>query len=166
MRPLQDKALRDPRPVRGLLEGKTIKETVTLTKAYRFSAGHRLYIKGLSDEENMKIFDTCSNPNGHGHDYYVEVKVAGKIDSETGMVVNTEKLDGIVGDALEELDYKRLDIEVPYFTKVQPTGENIAEYLWLRLKTILPKELVHLRLSETPTSYFEFFEEEGYPYER
>ena len=114
----------------------------------------------------MRIFDTCSNPNGHGHDYYLDVKIAGSIDPDTGTAADTEKLDGIVSEVLEELDYKRLDIEVPYFTGKQPTGENIAEYLWRCLRTTLPYELVHLRLCETSTSYFEFFEKEGYPYER
>ena len=139
---------------------------VSLTKRYRFSAAHRLCIKGLSDEENLRIFDTCSNPNGHGHDYYLEVRVAGSIDADTGMVISPEELDRAVGDAIGELDYKRLDIEVPYFTERQPTGENIAEYLWERLVRSLCERLVHLRLSETSSSYFEFFDEEGYPYER
>ena len=143
-----------------------MREIVSCTKRYRFSAGHRLYIKGLSDEENLKIFDTCSNPNGHGHDYYLEVRVAGGIDPDTGMVISPEELDRAVGYALAELDYKRLDIEVPYFTRSQPTGENIAGYLWEGLRGSLGERLVHLRLSETPTSYFEFFDEEGYPYER
>jgi 6-pyruvoyltetrahydropterin/6-carboxytetrahydropterin synthase len=114
----------------------------------------------------LRIFDTCSNPNGHGHDYYLEVRVADGIDPETGMVINPEELDQTVGDALGELDYKRLDVEVPYFTEHQPTGENIAEYLWYGLRGRLGERLVHLRLSETSSSYFEFFDEEGYPYER
>lgn len=71
-----------------------------------------------------------------------------------------------MGDALAELDYKRLDVEVPYFSEHQPTGENIAEYLWQKLGDKLRGRLVHLRLSETSSSYFEFFDEEGYPYER
>jgi 6-pyruvoyl-tetrahydropterin synthase len=82
------------------------------------------------------------------------------------MVINPEELDRTVGDALGELDYKRLDIEVPYFTERQPTGENIARYLWEGLRGCLHEKLVHLRLSETSSSYFEFFDEEGYPYER
>ena len=82
------------------------------------------------------------------------------------MVINPEELDRTVGDALVELDYKRLDIEIPYFTERQPTGENIAEYLWEGLRGRLSERLVHLRLSETSSSYFEFFDEEGYPYER
>ena len=84
----------------------------------------------------------------------------------TGMVINTQELDDTVADAIAELDYKRLDVEVPYFTERQPTGENIAEYLWMKLRTVLAGRLVHLRLSETSSSYFEFFDEEGYPYER
>lgn len=114
----------------------------------------------------MKIFDTCSNPNGHGHDYYLDVKVSGGIDPESGMVINPQELDRIVGEALGELDYKRLDVEVPYFTEHQPTGENIAQYLWKGLRSRLREKLVHLGLSETSSSYFEFFDEEGYPYER
>lgn len=82
------------------------------------------------------------------------------------MVIRPVELDRAVGQALEELDYKRLDIEVPYFMERQPTGENIAQYLWERLRSRLPERLIHLRLSETSSSYFEFFEEEGYPYER
>ncbi len=92
--------------------------------------------------------------------------MAGGIDPDTGMVINPEELDRAVEDALAGLEYKRLDIEVPYFTERQPTGENIARYLWEGLRGSLGERLVHLRLSETSTSYFEFFEEEGYPYER
>jgi 6-pyruvoyltetrahydropterin/6-carboxytetrahydropterin synthase len=141
-------------------------ERVTVTKAYRFSAGHRLAIKGLSDEENFRIFDTCSNPRGHGHDYYLEVKAAGNIDPVSGFAVSESVLDGAVLPIIDELDSKRLDIEVPYFSDNQPTGENIAEYIWNRLSAGLGESLVHIRLGETATSYFEFFEEESYPYER
>ncbi len=88
------------------------------------------------------------------------------MDPGTGMVINTEELDLTVASTIEELDYKRLDVEVPYFTEHQATGENIAEYLWEKLMDSLGKRLVHLRLSETSSSYFEFFDEEGYPYER
>ncbi|MGE3522446.1 MAG: 6-carboxytetrahydropterin synthase, partial [Candidatus Dadabacteria bacterium] len=130
-------------------------EHVTVTKTYRFSAGHRLAIKGLTDEENFRIFDTCSNPGGHGHDYYLEVKAAGGIDAVSGFAVPESVLDEAVMPVIEELDYKRLDIEVQYFSGNQPTGENIAEYIWKRLRAGLGKSLVHIRLSETATSYFE-----------
>lgn len=135
---------------------------MTLTKAYRFSAAHRLYIKHLSDEENENIFKSCSNVHGHGHDYSVQVKVSGEIDPDTGMVVNIDELDRLSGRALGELDHKRLDIEVPYFVENQPTGENIAKYIWDRLKAGLGESLVHVRVGETKNSYFEYFEEASY----
>ena len=138
---------------------------MSLTKTYRFSAGHRLYIRGLSEEENFKIFDTCSNPNGHGHDYYVQVKVSGEINPETGMIINLQELDNTVNIVINELDHKRLDIEVPYFEENQPTGENIAKYMWERIKPDLGEKLIHLKLSETSNSYFEYYEEGNYPYE-
>ncbi len=94
------------------------------------------------------------------------MRVADRIDPDTGMVINPEELDRTVRGTLGELDYKRLDIEVPYFAERQPTGENIARYLWEGLKVRLGDRLVHIGLSETSSSYFEFFDEEGYPYER
>ncbi len=148
------------------MEKIKIKEYVSLTKTYRFSAGHRLFIKSLSDEENFKIFDTCSNPNGHGHDYSIEVKLTGDIDPETGMIYSLEDLDKIMKLVIEDLDHKRLDIEVPYFENDQPTGENIAKYIWNKIKLSLSDKLIHLKLSETSNSYFEYYEEENYPYER
>jgi len=83
-----------------------IKEYVSLTKTYRFSAGHRLFIKSLSDEENFKIFDTCSNPNGHGHDYSIEVKLTGDLDPETGMIYSLEDLDKTMKLVIEDLDQR------------------------------------------------------------
>lgn len=137
-------------------------ELVTLTRAYKFSAAHRLYIKALSDEENERIFNSCSNVHGHGHDYSVQIKVSGEIDPETGMVINLEELDSLSGEVLEGLDHKRLDIEVPYFTEKQPTSENIAKYVWNKLKEGLGESLVYVRVSETKNSYFEYFEEASY----
>lgn len=143
-----------------------IKEYVSLTKTYRFSAGHRLFIKSLSDEENFKIFDTCSNLNGHGHDYAIQVKLYGEIDPETGMIYSLQELDNIMSPVIDELDHKRLDIEIPYFENDQPTGENIAKYIWNKIKPSLNDKLIHIKLSETSRSYFEYYEEANYPYER
>lgn len=121
-----------------------------------------MYIKNLSDEENERIFSSCSNVHGHGHDYGVQIKVSGEIDPETGMVVKLEELDSLSARVLDGLDHKRLDIEVPYFTKNQPTSENIAKYVWEKLKEGLGESLVYVRVSETKNSYFEYFEEARY----
>lgn len=138
------------------------KEIVILTRAYEFSAAHRLYIKSLSDEENEKIFQSCSNARGHGHDYSVEVKVSAEIDPVTGMVVSLERLDALALKVLETLDHKRLDIEVPFFTEHQPTGENIAKYIWDNMKEGLGESLVHVSVGETKNSRFEYFDERGF----
>ncbi|GIW48210.1 MAG: hypothetical protein KatS3mg078_2087 [Deltaproteobacteria bacterium] len=137
------------------------KEVCTLTRVYRFSAAHRLHSPRYSDEENRRIFGKCNNPKGHGHDYYIEVTVTGNIDSETGMIVSVEYLDKVVQEIIDELDHKRLDIEVPYFVEFQPSGENIVKYLWLQLEQrIKGVKLFHLKLWETRDNYFEFFKEE------
>lgn len=137
------------------------KEVCTLTRVYRFSAAHRLHSPRYSDEENRRIFGKCNNPKGYGHDYYIEVTVTGNIDSETGMIVSVDYLDRVVKEIIDELDHKRLDIEVPYFMEFQPSGENIVKYLWLQLEQrIKGVKLFHLKLWETRDNYFEFFKEE------
>jgi len=137
------------------------REICSITRVYHFSAGHRLYLKDVSEEENFRIFGKCTNPRGHGHDYYLEVRVSGHIDPDTGMIVNISELDDITRDVIDELDHKRLDIEVPYFKDAQASGENIVKYFWLQLKPRVKKgKLSYLKLWETQNNYFEYFEEE------
>lgn len=93
----------------------------------------------------------------------MDVEVSGAIDVETGMIINPEELDGIVGSVLEGLDYKRLDIDVPYFKENQPTGENIAKYIWDAVKEDLGEKLSLIRVGETKNSCFEYYEETNYP---
>lgn len=142
-------------------------EVCCISKKYHFTAGHRLYFKDASNKENFKIFGKCSNPKGHGHDYYLEVKVSGEINGITGRIVDPAYMDKVVNDILNELDYKRLDIEIEYFTTIQPTGENIVSYLWAKIKGSLSGDVrvVYLKLWETDNNYFEYFEEGGLRYE-
>jgi len=138
------------------------KEVCSVTKVYHFSAGHRLYIEGISDEENWRIFGKCTNPKGHGHDYYLEVSISGDIDPQTGMVINLGELDELMTDVIEELDHKRLDLEVYHFRNFQPSGENIVKYMWFRIQPRLKSgKLDHLKLWETRNNYFEYFEEDN-----
>ncbi|KAM3830755.1 6-pyruvoyl tetrahydrobiopterin synthase isoform 2-T2 [Vipera latastei] len=84
-----------------------------------FSASHRLHSPSLSDEENRKLFGKCNNPNGHGHNYKVEVTVQGEINPLTGMVINLTDLNAYIEEAImEPLDHKNLDKDVPYFADV------------------------------------------------
>ncbi len=136
------------------------KEVCALTKAYHFSAAHRLNAKKYSDEENRRIFGKCNNPKGHGHDYCVEVKVTGDIHPDTGMIINLSDLDEVMKGIIDELDHTRLDIEIPYFREFTPSGENIVKYIWMKLQTKIDKgRLLHLKLWETPDNYFEYFED-------
>ena len=138
------------------------KELCAITKVYNFSAGHRLHNTKYTEEENWKIFGKCSNEKGHGHDYYVEVRVSGAISTETGMIVDLPLLDGWMSEILDELDHKRLDLEIPFFMENQPSGELIVKYIWQKLEPLIKKHetasLHHLKLWETPNNYFEYFE--------
>lgn len=130
----------------------------TLTKIYSFSAAHRLHNEKFSDIENKEIFGKCNNPNGHGHDYSLELTIGGKVDKDTGMIIDIVELDHIIGQVIDELDHKRLDIEIEYFTKIRASGENIAEYLWNEIVDLIPKPayLYHIRLWETSENFFDY----------
>ena len=134
-------------------------EIVCLTKTFNFSAGHRLFIEGLSEEENIEIFDKCANPSGHGHDYKVEVMISDGISDETGMVVSRDEMEDALSDIKNELDYKRIDKEIEYFKKYQSTVENITIYIWNRLLGKFNSRLKYVKVWENERSYFEYYKE-------
>ncbi|XP_008259579.2 6-pyruvoyl tetrahydrobiopterin synthase isoform X2 [Oryctolagus cuniculus] len=110
-----------------------------VSRLVSFSASHRLHSNSLSNEENLKLFGKCNNPNGHGHNYKVVVTVHGEIDPVTGMVMNLTELKKYMEEAiLKPLDHKNLDLDVPYFTGVVSTTENVAVYIWENLQKLLP----------------------------
>ncbi|KJE89815.1 6-pyruvoyl tetrahydropterin synthase [Capsaspora owczarzaki ATCC 30864] len=110
-----------------------------LSRRESFSAAHRLHSPELSDADNVAIFGKCNNPNGHGHNYEVEVVIRGEIDPRTGMVMNLTDLKEIMRQAImEPLDHKHLDKDVPYFATVPSTTENLAVYIWRQLVPLLP----------------------------
>lgn len=135
------------------------KEQVILTRIFRFSASHRLFIEGLSDEENFTIFDKCANPAGHGHDYTVEVAIRGRIDDETGMVINRIDFEKRAAHVIEGLNYKWIDRDIHFFQENISTVENIGKYLWQKFTEIVPDGLDNIKVWENPKSYFEYFEE-------
>ncbi|NEU30521.1 6-pyruvoyl tetrahydropterin synthase [bacterium LRH843] len=106
-----------------------------LTRKVEFSAAHSYNVPEWTEEKNEKIFGLCSSKNGHGHDYLLEVTVAGKIDQKSGIVVNITDIDRVIKDVvLEQLDGKFLNREHPFFIKHIPTTENIVAYLWAELE--------------------------------
>ena len=123
-----------------------------------FSAGHRLHNDALSAEENRVIYGKCNNPNGHGHNFIVEVTVAGEIDPRTGMVFNLRDLKAVMTEIIEQgLDHKNLNLDVPAFKGVIPTAENIAAVLWSLLGARLPAGALHeVKLIETENNFVSY----------
>lgn len=104
---------------------------VFITKKLDFCASHRLYNPAFSDEKNQEIFGLCNNPNGHGHNYTLEVTVAGKVVEETGMVLDLKALKGLVQrEVIDKVDHKNLNVDVTFLTGIIPTAENLAVKFW------------------------------------
>jgi 6-pyruvoyltetrahydropterin/6-carboxytetrahydropterin synthase len=142
---------------------------VYLTRRYRFSAGHRLHNDALDAEENRRIYGKCNNPNGHGHNYLLEVAVSGAIDPATGMVFDLAALDGIVADrVLGKFDHKNLNLDVENFCTLVPTTENLCMEIYQLLCRPLEEagrerglRLDCVRLEETSLNSFEYAPERG-----
>ena len=134
-------------------------DKVYITRAFNFSAGHRLFIEGLTDEENKAIFDKCANPRGHGHDYRVEIMFNGEISEDTGMIISRKEMDESVKEVINDFDYKRIDLEIPYFKKYQSTVENIALYIWEKMHEKYKDRLSYIKVWENERSFFEYHEE-------
>ncbi len=128
---------------------------VSLSKIYTFSAAHRLHIPQKDETFNRQIYDKCNNPNGHGHDYFLEVTVHGAVDPETGMILPLTQLDHAVHQVIDPLEHRHLDREIPYFKTHRSTGEEIIRYLWQELEKYLGKMLFKIKLWETNNNYFE-----------
>ncbi|XP_004569724.1 6-pyruvoyl tetrahydrobiopterin synthase [Maylandia zebra] len=122
-----------------------------ISRIESFSTCHRLHSIHLSDEENKEVYGKCNNPNGHGHNYKVEVTVRGKIDAKTGMVMNLTDLKKCIEEVIMiPLDHKNLDKDVPYFTTVVSTTENVAVYIWDNMVKVLPPGLLYeIKIHET-----------------
>ena len=110
----------------------------------------------MTDEENHKIFGKCNWPNGHGHNYSVEVSVKGHVDVKTGMVMNLTELKAIMDECImQPLDHKNIDADVAYFAETPSTAENIAVFIWDSMKKKLPKPdlLFEVKLWETDKNF-------------
>lgn len=135
---------------------------VHLTRRYRFSASHRLHSRELSEEENRRIYGKCNNPYGHGHNYALEVTVAGPVDPATGMVANLAGLDEFVHrEIVEAFDHRYLNEEVPAFRQTVPTTENLCRETFRRLRDFPAARLERVRIEETGANSFEYAGESG-----
>ena len=129
--------------------------SVQITRVYHFSAAHELASAALSPSDNAALYGACHRP--HGHNYYLEVTVAGTPDARTGMAVDLEALDGHVRRAvLDQVDHAKLE-EAPVLAGVITTGESLARAFWRALAPGLPTgRLTRITVVETAKNRFEY----------
>ncbi len=132
---------------------------IYVTRRTEFSASHYYHNPKLSPEENRRIFGKCNNPHGHGHNYALEVTVAGEVDPKTGMVMDLKELKQLLEtEVMQEMDHRFLNKEVQAFAATIPTTENIAVEIWKRLEPKLRYGKLHrIRLYETPDLFVDFY---------
>ncbi|MGA3287551.1 MAG: 6-carboxytetrahydropterin synthase [Bacteroidota bacterium] len=133
-----------------------------ITRREVFSASHRLWNSDLSEEQNSKLFDKCANPNGHGHNFILEVTVVGDIKNESGYVVDIKKLKNIIREEIiSKVDHKHLNYDVDFLKDKIPTAENIVRAFWRVLETKIGEaKLSAIRLHETENNIVEYRGEE------
>ena len=142
------------------------KNMIALTRTLDFAAAHRLHAPALSDAENTALFGKCDNPNGHGHNYVVEVTVAGEPDPVTGMIVDLTALDELLDrQIMTRFDHKHLNLDLPDFRDINPTTENLTRVIWGHLEGQIPApaHLWRVVVRETERNAFEYYGERGAP---
>jgi len=129
--------------------------TVRVSRRESFNAAHQLCDPGLSDAENERLFGKCANL--HGHNYVLEVVVAGQIDQASGYVIDLKVLsDVICRQIVDDVDHRNLNTDVPWLKGCIPTAENLALAFWERLRPEFPGgSLQSVRLWETDKNWAE-----------
>lgn len=129
-----------------------------ITRCEHFNAAHRLHNKDWTDKRNQEVFGKCNNPNYHGHNYELEVKVIGFCNPETGYVIDTKILSDIIKlKIIDRFDHKNLNLDTQEFKHLNPTAENIAKVIYDILRFELSKELkLKIKLYETARNYVEY----------
>jgi len=133
-------------------------EKVAVYRKEHFNAAHRLHNPALDAATNEKLFGKCNNPNYHGHNYELIVKVIGEPDAQTGYVVDLKLLSDLIKkEVLHRFDHKNLNLDVAEFQHLNPTAENIAIVIYKILRSKLDKDLdLQIRLYETERNFVEY----------
>ena len=129
--------------------------TVLVSRRESFNAAHQLRDAGLSDEENERLFGKCANL--HGHNYVLEVVVAGEVEPVTGYVLDLKQLSEVIHRrVIQDVDHRNLNTDVPWLEGRIPTAENLAVAFWERIRSELPEGLLRtVRLWETDKNWAE-----------
>ncbi len=131
---------------------------VTVSRKAHFNAAHRLYRKDWTAEQNDAVFGLCNNPNFHGHNYELIVSVTGKINPETGYVIDMKDLKDIIYNEVElPFDHKNLNLDVEEFKDLNPTAENIVVVIWNKIRSKIDSNLdLEVVLYETPRNFVSY----------
>jgi len=131
---------------------------ISVFRKAHFNAAHRLHNPNWSDEKNKSVFGLCNNEHFHGHNYELEVKLSGKIDPETGYLIDLKILKDLIKNEVENrFDHKNLNLDTPEFKNLNPTAENICIVIWNILRKKLDSKFdLSVRLYETPGNFVEY----------
>ena len=131
---------------------------ISIIRKIHFNAAHRLFKPEWTDEKNREVFGICSNPNVHGHNYELDVKITGELDPETGILMDLKTLKELIEQHVEiYFDHKNLNLDLIEFKSKVPTTENICIVIYDILRKVISEQLdIHIKLSETPRNFVEF----------
>lgn len=131
---------------------------VAVIRKAHFNAAHRLHNPTWSEQKNSEVFGKCNNPNYHGHNYNLEIKVVGEIDPETGYVIDIKQLIDLIESEIEQrFDHKNLNLDTVEFKNLNPTAENICVVIYNLLRAKLDNKFdLYIRLAETDRNIFEY----------
>lgn len=133
-------------------------QKAAIIRQEHFNSAHRLHNDSWSDEVNREVFGKCNNPNYHGHNYKLEVRVVGEIDEKTGFVIDVKILKEIIKtEVLDKYDHKNLNLDVDDFKEINPTAENISRVIYNNLRKVLSKDLeLSIKVHETERNIAEY----------
>jgi 6-pyruvoyltetrahydropterin/6-carboxytetrahydropterin synthase len=131
---------------------------VAIFRKEHFNAAHRLFVPAWDDAKNNEVFGKCNNPNYHGHNYELVVKLVGEPDPQTGYVMNLKLLSDLIKEeVLEKFDHKNLNLDTVYFRNINPTAENIVKVIYDILRKKIDEQLdLTVRLYETERNFVEY----------
>jgi len=131
---------------------------MSIFRKSQFNAAHRLFREDWSDEKNLEVFGLCSNPNYHGHNYQLIVKVTGEVDAETGYVIDLKIIKELIEqEVIEPFDHRNLNLDTEEFKHLNPTAENIALVIWQKLRKRMDDRYdLSVRLYETERNFVEY----------